>query len=315
LLYGFDVGGTKIAFAVFDQNLNCLFSEQLPTPDDYPSFLALISALVNQADSQFGCSGAVGIGFPGTLNAQNKRVNCANVAAIKGEPLQADLSRLLAREVRLENDANCFLLSECHGGSGAHCATVLAVTLGTGVGGAIFVNGAIHTGYNAFAGEIGHYPLPATMLLKYPDLPILTCGCGRILCLECYISGTGLANLYRHYDQHYDQHYDRHYAQQSAQTAAQIIDRYHAGETVAIKVVDCYLSLLAAGLATAILVLDPDALILGGGLSKVDLLAPALQKRLPEYLLNHVCLPKISHATFGATGGVRGAALLNYRAS
>ena len=306
MLYGFDVGGTKIAFAVFDQNLSCLFYEQRPTPGDYSSFLTLISTLVKQADSQFSCSGAVGIGFPGTLNPQNKRVNCANVAAIKGQALQADLSKLLNRTLALENDANCFLLSECYGGSADNCATVLAVTLGTGVGGAVFVNGAIHSGYNAFAGEIGHYPLPATMLLKYPDLPRLTCGCGRQLCLECYLSGTGLASLYQHYSQSH---------QETALQGPQIIERYHAGEITAMQVVDLYLDLLAAGLATAILVLDPDALILGGGLSDFELLVHTLQQRLPEHLLKQVRLPKISRAAFGATGGVRGAALLNYSTS
>ncbi|MFT6987293.1 MAG: N-acetylglucosamine kinase [Psychromonas sp.] len=311
MLYGFDVGGTKIAFAVFDQNLNCLFSEQRPTPSDYASFMTLIGALVQQADSQFSCIGSVGIGFPGTLNPQDHSVNCANVAAIKGQQLGADLSALLGRKVVLENDANCFLLSECYGGSADNCATVLAVTLGTGVGGAIFVNGAIQSGFNALAGEIGHYPLPATMLLKYPDLPKLTCGCGRQLCLESYISGTGLSNLYLHYSQNNASQNNAQNHPKTALQGPQIIEKYRAADKTAMQVVDLYLDLLAAGLATAILVLDPDALILGGGLSNLELLPQALEKRLPEHLLKQVSLPKIRRATFGATGGVRGAALLN----
>ena len=300
LLYGFDVGGTKIAFSVYDQNLNCLFAEQVATPRDYRSFVAVISEMVKQADHKFACRGSIGIGFPGAINPNDNRLNCVNVAAIKGQQLGDDLARLLDREVILENDANCFLLSECYGGSADGCSTVLGVTLGTGVGGAVFVNGAIHSGYNSFAGEIGHYPLPATMLLKYPDLPRLTCGCGRQICLETYISGTGLANLYKHYAK-------------TPLKGPEIVDKYYAGDKAATKVIAIYLDLLAAGLATAILVIDPDALVFGGGLSSFDLLPQALAKRLPEHLLKHVNLPKICSAKFGATGGVRGAALLNYQ--
>lgn len=299
MLYGFDVGGTKIAFSVYDQDLNCLLAEQEPTPSDYHSLLAFISKMVNEADQKFSCTGSIGIGLPGSVSSKDGSVNCANVNAIQGHHLAYDLSVLLKREVILENDANCFLLSECYGGSADGCATVLGITLGTGVGAAIYVNGDIHRGYNALAGEIGHYPIAATVLLTYPDLPIFSCACGRRLCLETYTSGTGLASLYKHYAK-------------TSLKGPQIIDKYDAGDKTAANVMAIYLDILAAGLATAMLVLDPDAIVLGGGLSNFALLTQALLKRLPEHLLKGVNLPNICVASFGATGGVRGAALLNY---
>jgi N-acetylglucosamine kinase len=284
VLYGFDIGGTKIAFAVYDQLLNCYWETKIATPVDYDALLTAICFLVEEADQRFCCTGAIGIGFPGAVNGEEDGIYCANVAALQGQNLSADLFALLARGIKLENDANCFLLSECYAGAAHKCATALGVTLGTGVGGAVFVNGALHQGYNAFAGEIGHYPIPATLLLKYPDLPQFRCGCGRQMCLETYISGTGLANLY-------------HYYAQQALSSPQVIMRYQAGEAIACKVVEIYFDILA------------------GGLSEFAVLNDELIKRLPDYLLQGVCLPEISKAKFGATGGVRGAALLNYDCS
>lgn len=299
MLYGIDIGGTKIAFAAFDQELNCLLSKQIATPTDYNDFITAIAAMVNQADSKLNCQGQVGIGFPGAINPDGQTLNCANVHALKEQPFMDDLGTLLQRELKLENDANCFLLSECFGGSADGCATVLGVTLGTGVGGAIFANGGIIHGQNAFAGEIGHYPLPATVLKKHPDLPDLSCDCGRLMCLETYVSGTGLSNLYQHYAQ-------------ERLTAPAIVEKYQANDKTAIKVFDIYFDILAAGLGTAMLVLDAHAIVFGGGLSKLEMLIDALIKRLPEHLLNNVSLPRMLSAEYGAEGGVRGAALLNY---
>lgn len=299
MLYGFDVGGTKIAFAVYDLSLRCVHREQFVTPKTHHQFIALIKQSVFQADARFDCQGGVGIGFPGRINADTQHVECANVGAIKAQPLAKQLSHALLREVKLENDANCFLLSECHKGCATGCDTVLAVTLGTGVGGAVFANGDVLRGQNGFAGEIGHYPLPATLLRQYPDLPDISCPCGRQMCLEGYASGSGLSNLYQHHTQ-------------QRLTGEQIIKRYRAGEVQAIATLHCYFDILAAGLGTAMLVLDADAIVLGGGLSKLDILLEALQQRLPDVLLPGVKLPRLLRAKFGPEGGARGAALLNY---
>jgi N-acetylglucosamine kinase len=299
MLYGFDVGGTKIAFSVYDQDLNCLFENQTPTPFDYSSIITIITDMVRLADHKFSIKGQVGLGLPGTISSQGIVQNCANIPGILGRPLIHDLSTSIDRNISFENDANCFLLSECFGGSADGYTTVLGVTLGTGLGGAIFVNGGILSGKNASAGEIGHYPLPATLFQKYPELPNITCGCGRQMCLENYASGTGLSNLYKHY------------AKQLLKGAA-IIEKFHAGDKMANNVVNIYFDILAAGLGTAMLVLDADAIVFGGGLSKFELLINELTKRLPEHLLHGTQLPLIVTAKFGTEGGVRGAALLNY---
>jgi N-acetylglucosamine kinase len=277
-----------------------LSATQIATPSDYSTFISAINEMVKQADKKFACKGLVGIGFPGAVNVKDDSINCANVAAIQGRNLAADLGQLLDRAIKFENDANCFLLSECYGGAADNSESALGVTLGTGVGGAVCVNGRILRGFNAFAGEIGHYPVAATMLLKYPDLPRFSCGCGRQMCLETYISGTGLSNLF-------------HYYTGQRLQAAEILEKHRHADKTAGKVVELYLDLLACGLATAVLVLDPQVLVVGGGLSAFPGLNEQLAKRLPEYLLNGVRLPAISHARFGATGGVRGAALLNYQ--
>lgn len=299
MLYGFDVGGTKVAFCVYDQALNCLFEDQVSTPQDYDSFITCVVNMVRQADTQFNCKGKVGLGFPGAMSQDGLTLNCANVPALKGRPLFKDLSTVLDRGIKLENDANCFLLSEYFGGSADGCDTVLGVTLGTGVGGAICIKGKILTGKNSFAGEIGHYPIPATVLKKYPDLPDLTCGCGRQMCLETYVSGTGLGNLYKHYAK-------------SPLKGPAILDKFRSGDEVAIKVIAIYFDILAAGIGTVMQVLDADAIVFGGGLSKFEILIDEFSKRLPDHILSDVKLPIIAKAKFGGEGGVRGAALLNY---
>lgn len=300
MLYGFDIGGTKIAFAVYDQALNCLFSAQIATPDDYAAFVNVISERVFQADAQFNCQGKVGLGFPGVINCEDKTIHCVNVVAIKSQALIDDLGCLLQRDIKIENDANCFLLSECIGGSAEGTTTVLGITLGTGVGGAIYANGSIVNGQNGLAGEIGHYPLPATVLKKHPELPFFNCGCGRQLCLESYVSGTGLSNLYQYYFQ------DR-------LTAEKIAEKFHLNDKKAQQVVALYVDILAAGIGTAMLVLDADVIVFGGGLAQFETILEKFIKELPKHLLNNVKLPLVVKAKFGVEGGMRGAALLNYK--
>ncbi|WP_094752034.1 ROK family protein [Psychromonas sp. CD1] len=300
MLYGFDIGGTKTVFSVYNMQLKCVFFDKKPTPKTHAQFMQMISSWVIQADLKFNIRGRVGLGFPGAIDQHDHRLNCVNVPAIKGHCLVAELSLLLQREVKLENDANCFLLSECYAGSAAGAKTVLGITLGTGVGGAIFVNGGLHRGFNAFAGEIGHYPLPATILLQYPDLPIFDCACGRVMCLETYMSGTGLENLYKHYAK-------------VSLSSIDIIKKYRADDILTRRIINIYFDILAAGLATAILVLDPEILIIGGGISNFSELYAQLEQRLSLHLLKGVVLPAICAPKFGSIGGVRGAALLNYK--
>lgn len=306
MYYGFDIGGSKIAFAVFDKHLNCLFSDQAVTPDNYSDFISLIINWVKQADSLFNVQGVVGIGFPGIFDKKSRSLFCANVAAINGSLLIDDLSESLHREIKIDNDANCFLLSECYFGAAykkqENKQSVLAITLGTGLGGAFFVNGALHHGQNSLATEIGHIALPATLFFKYPQLPIFNCGCGEQACLETYVSGSGLTNLYAFYSE-------------KQITAPEILAKAIAGENRALQVIDLYFDILASGLATVITVLDPDVIVFGGGLSKIENLTAQLTERLPQYLLKGASLPALVYPEFGVNGGVRGAALLNYSPS
>ncbi|EOD55802.1 ROK family protein [Aeromonas molluscorum] len=299
MYYGFDIGGTKVAFAVYDGALTLCHEERLATPgDDYESLQQIILGRVLAADKRYGVRGTVGIGFPGILNRADKSIVAANLPCINGRHLGADLGARLDREVRVDNDANCFLWSEVHQGAAEGADTALAVTIGTGIGGAVYVNGRLVQGRNWLAGEIGHYPLPGTILMKYPDLPRPRCGCGRLACFETYASGTGLERLYLHL---------------SGERASgqQIVSRFEAREPHAVATLDCWLEIMAAGLATALSVLDPDVVVLGGGLCGLAALYEQLPLRLPGHLLPGVALPEIRQARFGGAGGVRGAALLH----
>lgn len=299
MYYGFDIGGTKIAFAVYDDALTLCHEERVSTPgNDYPALQQLVRERVEAADARFGVKGAVGIGFPGILNRLDGSIVAANLPAIHGRHLGADLAELLGRPVKVDNDANCFLWSEVHQGAADGAGSALGVTIGTGIGSAVYLAGKLIQGRNWLAGEIGHYPLPATILMKYPDLPRPRCGCGRLVCFETYASGTGLERLYHHV------HGER-------MSGHQIVARADAREAAALSTIDCWLEIIAAGLATAISVIDPDVVVLGGGLSALPALYEELPKRLPGHLLPGVALPAIREARFGGAGGVRGAALLN----
>jgi len=297
LFYGFDIGGTKIAFSVYDKALTSLYKTEIPTPAHYDILLSTLIDMVNDADRLYEKKGNVGIGFPG--NIKNDLMYCSNMPALQGKPLVSDLTKALARTILVENDANCFLLSECYGGASNGCQTALGVTLGTGVGGAVFVNNSMLHGLNSNAGEIGHYPIPATMLVKYPDLPLFNCACGHSLCFERYVSGTGLENLYQHYAD-------------KCLSGREILASYQDGDATACRVVGIFLDILASGVAVSVLVLDPEVIVFGGGLSGFPNLVNEIAMRLPEHLLSNAKLPKLATPKFGGDGGVRGAALLNY---
>lgn len=253
MYYGFDIGGTKIAFSVYDGALALCHEERMSTPgNDYQALQQAIRERVEAADVRFGVKGAVGIGFPGILNRLDGSIVAANLPAIHGRHLGADLAELLSRPVRVDNDANCFLWSEVHLGAAEGADSALGVTIGTGIGGAVYLAGRLIQGRNWLAGEIGHYPLPATILMKYPDLPRPRCGCGRLVCFETYASGTGLERLYHHF-------------RGERASGHQIVERAEAREPAALSTIDCWLEILAAGIATAISVIDPEVVVLGGG--------------------------------------------------
>lgn len=300
MCYGLDIGGTKIALGVYNARRELQWERRIATPHgDYQTFLQAITGLVAEADVRFGCQGSLGIGIPGMPEIDEGRLYAANLPAASGQPLRADLSRRLQRDVRIDNDANCFALSEAWDDSLINLPVVMGLILGTGVGGGIIVNGRPVTGRNFIAGEFGHTCLPAVALdILGRDLPLVPCGCGKRGCAENYLSGRGFAWLWHHF---YHQPLD----------AVQIIARYRAGDDRAHRHVERFIDLLAACLGDWLTALDPHAVVIGGGLSNFSELYAPLAARLPRYLLPLARVPQILPARHDDAGGMRGAAFLH----
>ena len=309
MYYGFDIGGTKIEFSVYDDELSCIYNKRIVAPkDDYAQLLDALDTFIFTADQQFDCKGKVGIGYPGVMDAVTNTSICPNLPSLHGHNLQQDLSKRIDREVRVQNDANCFALSECFNGAAGNADIALAITLGTGLGGAICINKRIISGHNFGAGEFGHMAIPGTMLQRHPELPLTHCGCGGHSCLETYCSGTGLAALYKHYKSHRD----GRCCDEQALQGPDIIQAYYAQEPVAVATIEVYLDILAAAIADLIMILDPQVIVFGGGLASFTELYQQLPDKISGYLFANMRLPELKPAVFGNEGGVRGAALLHY---
>ncbi|WP_127959348.1 N-acetylglucosamine kinase [Serratia microhaemolytica] len=300
MYYGFDIGGSKIELAVFDADLLPVWQKRVPTPrDNYQELLNVLQQLTQQADHFCGSPGKVGIGIPGVQN-DDGTLFTVNVPAAIGQPLPADLSARIEREVRVNNDANCFTLSEAWDERCRHYPTVLGIILGTGMGGGLVVNGQIVSGRNQCTGELGHLRLPVDALdVLGCDIPRVRCGCGQSGCIENYISGRGFEWMYAHF-------------YQQPLSAPAIIANYYAGEQQALAHVDRFMAILAICLANLLTIIDPHLLVIGGGLSNFAELYRQLPQRLPAHLLPVAKLPEIMAARYGDAGGARGAALLNY---
>ncbi|EFA49616.1 ROK family protein [Yersinia pestis KIM D27] len=300
MYYGFDMGGTKIELGVFDENLQRIWHKRVPTPrEDYPQLLQILRDLTEEADTYCGVQGSVGIGIPGLPNADDGTVFTANVPSAMGQPLQADLSRLIQREVRIDNDANCFALSEAWDPEFRTYPTVLGLILGTGVGGGLIVNGSIVSGRNHITGEFGHFRLPVDALdILGADIPRVPCGCGHRGCIENYISGRGFEWMYSHFYQH-------------TLPATDIIAHYAAGEPKAVAHVERFMDVLAVCLGNLLTMLGSPFGRGGWGLSNFEKIYQELPKRLPAHLLRVARLPRIEKARYGDSGGVRGAAFLH----
>lgn len=300
MYYGFDVGGTKIEFGAFDNTLKRLATERVPTPgDNYEQLIETLASLVMKYDQEFGCEGSVGIGIPGIEKAEDGTVLTVNVPAAKGRTLRADLQAKIGRAVALNNDANCFALSEAWDEELQGEKVVLGLILGTGFGGGLIVDGKVVSGKNNVAGELGHMRMPIDAWLSLGDnAPIFDCGCEKKGCIDNYLSGRGFEMLYAHF-----------YGDNKK--AIDIINAFNASEPEASEFVDKYIEMLAmvfGGLFTGI---DPDVVVLGGGLSNFEYIYEEMPKRVPKYLLSIANAPKIIKAKHGDSGGVRGAAFLN----
>ena len=300
MLYGLDIGGTKMELAVFDNDQNKVSSKRVTTPTDcYRSFKDAIKELVLETDKEFNTHGSLGVGIPGFLNPATGKAHCANIPCANDQPLKSDLELILDRCVKIENDANCFALSEAIGGAGHESKAVLGVILGTGVGGGIVLNKKLHTGHNNLAGELGHTPLPYHLYqLVTDDFPIVNCGCGMKGCVDNYLSGRGLETIYK-------------YCSDTKLPAKEIVQLYRRQEDHAEKAVQIFNELLASHLGALINIIDPGVIVLGGGLSNFDEIYEHIPSLLSKYTLGNSELPELRKACFGDSGGVRGAAMLN----
>ena len=300
MLYGLDIGGTKIELAVFNSQLEKQYSERVETPKtSYDDWLNAIFNLVKKADEKFGCKGSVGLGIPGFVNQSTGIAEITNIRVADNKPILRDLSALLEREVRAENDANCFALSEAWDAENTQYPSVLGLILGTGFGGGFVLNGKIHSGQTGMAGELGHLQLNyhALKLLGWDNAPIYQCGCGNIACLDTYLSGRGFEMLYRD-------------LKGESLSAKDIIQCFYAGDKSAVDFVGVFIELAAISIGNIITAFDPHLIVLGGGLSNFDYLYEALPKALPAHLMRTAKVPVIKKAKYGDSGGVRGAAAL-----
>jgi fructokinase len=292
---GIDLGGTKIEGIALDEGGRELERLRVPTPrDDYEASLRAIRDLVERIERDAGRRGTVGVGGPGAVSAETGLVKNANSVWLNGRPLDRDLSALLGRPVRYANDANCLAVSEAIDGAAAGARVVVGVILGTGAGAGIALAGRAHDGPNRVAGEWGHTPLPwpAPDERSGPD-----CWCGKRGCLETWVSGSGFEADYRR-------------AGGEPLAAPGILARAEAGESRALARVEAHESRLARGLALVVNVLDPDVIVLGGGMSNAERLYRALPGLVRPHVFGGEFATPIRKARHGDASGVRGAAWL-----
>ena len=291
---GIDLGGTKIEGIALDADGRERFRHRVATPrGDYGATVEAVASLVAQAEALVGPS-TVGVGMPGVVSPATGLVKNANSTWLNGRPLSEDLAVRLERPVRLANDANCFALSEATDGAAAGQPVVFGVILGTGVGGGFVVNGRVVTGANAIAGEWGHNPLPWPEAGEWPGPP---CYCGRTGCIETFLSGPGLA---RDFKARAGRDVD----------AASLVAEAEAGNAAARDSVSTYEHRLARGLASVINVFDPDAIVLGGGVSNIARLYQRVPGLWPEFVFSDAIVTRLVRAAHGDSSGVRGAAWL-----
>jgi len=318
LSIGIDLGGSKIEVIALGDGGEVLLRQRVPTPQgDYRATIMAVADLVAAAERKVMRSGirpdgagapcvpwlpfcgqvtpaSVGIGIPGAESRVNGLIKNANSTCLIGQPLKRDLEMVLQREVRIANDANCFALSEAVDGAGAGAQVVFGVILGTGVGGGIVIDGKMLTGANAIAGEWGHNPMPGEAHGE-------TCYCGRMDCVELYLSGPGLAADHR-----------RSVGQLASADSppTEIVQRAAAGDAACEATLQRYEARLARALAQVINILDPDVIVLGGGLSNMDRLYQNVPRLWAEHVFSDQVATRLLKHRHGDSSGVRGAAWL-----
>jgi len=296
LVGGIDVGGSKIESRLFDGKLNELARRRVPTvKSSYPELVDAVCAELAWLEQQAGTPISVGIGIPGLIDRGSGVWLTANLPAT-GHRMSADLSARLNRSIPVENDCKCFALSEAIDGAGSKFRTVFGLVLGTGIGGGVCVDGKLAQGLNNLAGEVGHFGLPA-FLLEEENLPLVSCGCGRAGCYETYLSGPGMTRL------------GTRYANRLA-TPSEIVAAADDGDRAMAQAYRTWLRVLAEMIRTVQLTVDPDCIVLGGGLSQIAGLSGALEETFIRHRIAGVRSPHFAIAKYGDSSGVRGAAML-----
>ena len=292
---GIDLGGTKTEGLLIDSEGKELAKKRIQTEKNYQGTIVGIITIVSEFEKKFGTVDSIGIGMPGAISFDSSLIKNANSIWLNSKPLKKDLEDQLKRKINLENDANCFALSEAVDGAGIDYSVVFGVILGTGVGGGIIVNKKILQGRNKIGGEWGHVTLPNRTEdeKKY----VKKCYCKKEGCLETYISGPGFASLYNLRN---NTNLDSH----------RIIKEY-PHEQKSVIALENYVDHLARGLSVVINVLDPDIIVLGGGMSNVDYIYENINNKIKQYVFTDICHTKIIKNMHGDSSGVRGAAWLS----
>ena len=291
---GIDLGGTKTEVLILDPDQQPIFRERVATrAQSYEEILDMITDLVLKIEAELSLKTKVGIGIPGAISPGTGLLRNSNTVCLNGRPFLSDIESRLKRQIRIENDANCFALSEALGGAGQGYGVVFGVIIGTGTGGGILVDGRLLNGPLRISGEWGHNPLP---WLQIEDgLP--PCYCGKSACIETFLSGPGFAHNYqvRYGD---------------LLSSREIIARAISGDANCKTMLETYHDQLARALAHVINILDPDAIVLGGGMSNIDSIYLEVPGRLPAYVFSDFCETPILKAKRGDASGVYGAAML-----
>ena len=290
--FGIDLGGTKIEIVALDRDGAVRLRRRVATPQGYHATVEAIASLVRDAERETGQRGTVGVGIPGSLSPATGLVRNANSQALNGQPLDRDLKAAIGREVRITNDANCLAMSEAADGAGAGYRTVFAVIMGTGCGGGIVSSGRLLDGPNGTAGEWGHTPLP---WMRPEEFPGPRCWCGRHGCLETFLSGPGLA---------------ADCDGPGARDAGGVPARAAAGDATAAAALARHADRLARALGMIANILDPDVIVLGGGLSNMEHLYADVPPLMARHVFGDVARTPIVQARHGDSSGVFGAARL-----
>jgi len=290
---GIDLGGTKTEVIVLDPDQRPVYRERVATAaGSYAEILGLLADLVNGIQAKLKLDMSIGIGIPGAISPGSGLLRNSNTVCMNGQPFLSDLQDRLEREIRIENDANCFALSEALGGAAQDCSIVFGVIIGTGTGGGLVIDGKLVNGPHSISGEWGHNPLP--WLRSEDGTP--ACYCGKTACIETFLSGPGFAHNYK--------------TRSGNSLSSEEIIAAAAGDTSCASMLDLYHDQMARALAHVINILDPHAIVLGGGMSKIDSIYREVPKLLRNYVFSDFVETPILQAERGDASGVYGAALL-----